>query len=304
MGFLNEEYPDLMWDGKEKLPIVVSFGVGVDSTAILVGLHERGIKPDYILFADTGAERPDIYAHKEKVNKWLKSVGFPTVTTVKRTLKDGSHITLEEECHRDVVLPSLAFGKKKCSDKFKVRPQNAFARAMGLKKYIKVIGYGTGEIDRAINGIEKAGERYDKLKRQSSKDDFPVQWFPLIDWKLNRAQCKELSKTVGFCTAKSSCFFCPAMKVGEIIKLRDQYPEHYERALLIEDGYLARKKKAVDSMTFNESLSSKYTVNGLGRNWSWREKVAEYDRLSPEFSFMEEFRAEKGADLGCGCTDF
>ena len=47
---------------------VVSYGSGTNSTAMLVGLHERGEKPDLILFADTGGERPDTYRHKEIVN--------------------------------------------------------------------------------------------------------------------------------------------------------------------------------------------------------------------------------------------
>lgn len=33
-------------------PVTVAYGIGVDSTAMLVGLHQRGIRPDLILFAD------------------------------------------------------------------------------------------------------------------------------------------------------------------------------------------------------------------------------------------------------------
>ena len=38
---------------------VVSFGGGVNSTALLIGLEERDERPDYILFADTGGEKPE-----------------------------------------------------------------------------------------------------------------------------------------------------------------------------------------------------------------------------------------------------
>ena len=44
-------------------PLVVSFGGGVDSTAMLIEMKNRGIRPDVILFADTGAERPGTYIH-------------------------------------------------------------------------------------------------------------------------------------------------------------------------------------------------------------------------------------------------
>ena len=45
---------------QQPMPLVVHYGAGVDSTAMLVGMAQRGITPDLILFADVGAEkRPD-----------------------------------------------------------------------------------------------------------------------------------------------------------------------------------------------------------------------------------------------------
>jgi hypothetical protein len=48
-------------------PLVVSFGGGVDSTAMLVGFHQRRIRPDLIMMADPGSENYghfDSQAHK------------------------------------------------------------------------------------------------------------------------------------------------------------------------------------------------------------------------------------------------
>ena len=42
---------------------MVSYGGGVNSTALLVGLHQHRIPVDLILFADTGAEHPHTYAY-------------------------------------------------------------------------------------------------------------------------------------------------------------------------------------------------------------------------------------------------
>ncbi len=42
--------------------LVVSYGVGLDSTAMLVEMHNRGMRPDLILFSDTGGEKPETYA--------------------------------------------------------------------------------------------------------------------------------------------------------------------------------------------------------------------------------------------------
>lgn len=40
-------------------PLVVAYGLGVNSTAMLVEFARRGIRPDLILFADTGGEKPE-----------------------------------------------------------------------------------------------------------------------------------------------------------------------------------------------------------------------------------------------------
>ena len=42
---------------------MVSYGGGVNSTALLIGLHQHRIPVDLILFADTGAEHPHTYAY-------------------------------------------------------------------------------------------------------------------------------------------------------------------------------------------------------------------------------------------------
>ena len=37
---------------------IVSYGAGVNSTAMLVGMFEKGVPVDLILFADPGSEQP------------------------------------------------------------------------------------------------------------------------------------------------------------------------------------------------------------------------------------------------------
>lgn len=41
--------------------IVVSYGGGTNSTALLVGMVNNKIIPDAIIFADTGGEKPETY---------------------------------------------------------------------------------------------------------------------------------------------------------------------------------------------------------------------------------------------------
>src|SRR5262249_31380661 len=44
-------------------PLVVAYGAGVNSTAMLVEFARRGIRPDLVLFADTSAEKPETYEY-------------------------------------------------------------------------------------------------------------------------------------------------------------------------------------------------------------------------------------------------
>ena len=65
-------------------PIVVAYGAGVDSTAMLVGLRKHNIALSAILFADTGSEKPETVAYLITIEAWLRRNGMPPVTVVKR----------------------------------------------------------------------------------------------------------------------------------------------------------------------------------------------------------------------------
>ena len=57
------------------------------------------------------------------MQKWCKDNGFPEIITVR---KGGNGETLEEECLRLKTLPSIAYGFKTCSQKYKISPQEIF----------------------------------------------------------------------------------------------------------------------------------------------------------------------------------
>lgn len=95
----------------DPLPVlVVAYGMGVDSTAMLIGLAARGIRPAAILFADTGGEKPETYAYLPVIQGYLTRVGFPPVITVRYEPTRAAYRTLEEQCLHTGTLPSLAYG--------------------------------------------------------------------------------------------------------------------------------------------------------------------------------------------------
>lgn len=111
---------------QNETPVCVCCGVGVDSVAMLVGLHARGIRPDLISFADTGSEKPETYLYVPVLRQWLRDVGFPDLLVVRYTPPVAPYDSLYSNCLENETLPSIAFGMKSCSLKWKKAPQDAW----------------------------------------------------------------------------------------------------------------------------------------------------------------------------------
>jgi len=174
---------------------------------MLVGLHERNERPDFILFADTGGERPETYKHLSAVSSWCESVGFPEIVVVSESE------TLESNCIRRHALPGIAYGFKSCSDHYKARPQRRWLKANGISPWFWM-GIDAGESHRA------------------KRDDVR---YPLIEWDWGRDECIAAIARSGLPQpGKSACFFCPSSKRHEIIELKRRNPDLFERAVAME----------------------------------------------------------------------
>lgn len=214
---------------------VVSFGGGVNSTALLIELANRKEPPDHVIFADTRGEKPQTYKHIERMQDWLSDNGMPPITIV----KEGNG--LEDDCLSRETLPGKAFGFGSCSERFKVRPQRRWVKQQGITNAMWLVGVHAGEAKRAKRTLNQ-------------RDDVR---FPLIEWGWSQADCVAAIEKAGLpVPVKSACFFCPAMKKGEVLQLAKDEPELFQRAIAMEDG--ARGAGGLN------------TVKGLGRNWSWR----------------------------------
>jgi hypothetical protein len=58
-------------------PLIVSYGAGRDSTALLIEMHRRGMRPDAIVFANVGSEKRASYDFIPVFHQWLLDHGFP-----------------------------------------------------------------------------------------------------------------------------------------------------------------------------------------------------------------------------------
>ncbi len=272
---------------------IVSYGGGTNSTAMLVGLHERGERPDAITFADTGGEKPHTYGHIVEVNAWCKSVGFPEIETLRGDMPqqviDG---TLEKECLRLGKLPSKAYGFSSCSDKWKMEPQRRYNRAFALRNGIemcqitRLIGFDADEHSRVERGLALAHKK-------------PVkEIYPLYEWGWGREECVEAIGRAGLRQpGKSACFFCPSSKKPEIIELRERYPELLARALEMERRALA-----------GEGQAPQTTGAGLGRSFGWGAwlRVVDGQAACATESVTNQIRLFSDAgvpEMDCGCYD-
>lgn len=206
----------------------VNFGGGVNSTALLLILHDRGIRPDWVLFSDTGSERPETYENVERVAAWSREVGFPfeTVRWVRRT---GEFESVHANALRTGYLPSKAYGYSGCTYKWKIQPMAKWRKAHGFETSVVAIGYDAGE-KRRVQKVVKAcsSAEYDP--------SLALLWYPLIAWEIDRTACEAVITARGWTTVKSSCFLCPHMREDEWQSLRTEHPNLFQVALDVEAG--------------------------------------------------------------------
>lgn len=237
--------PVALPEGTEKC--AVSYGGGVNTIALLVWLYRHGIRPAAIVMADPGSERRGTVEYRDGVmDEWLRSVGFPAVEVITRA-EEGKRVprawrleTLYDECIRIKSIPSIAFGPKKCSAKYKGDTQRWWAAHQGWaldewlsgRRVAKVIGYDVDERRRVRNSFPNAWE----AKRF-------VPWYPLVDAEIDRDGCVELILSAGLpVPPKSACVWCPSNTLDEWIEVRETDPEEFARAVEMS-------RNAVDTIT-------------------------------------------------------
>lgn len=236
---------------------ILSMGGGVNSTAILIGMKQRGERPDAILFADVGridgtkGEKPGTTSHMQMMRVWCVENGFPEIITIRRNTK--LHASLYDECINNETLPSKAFGFGGCSSKWKREPMDKWVRHWPPAKE----AFSRGEKVARLLGIH-AGEV--KRGRIPDTDKFCFQ-FPLREWGWGQEECeKACLDELGYIPVKSACFFCPSMRKPEIIQLGIEHPELLQEAIEMEQNAI--------------ETGNLQTVKGLGRHWTWKDLTA------------------------------
>ncbi len=218
--------------------IVASYGGGVNSVSSLVWLKRNKYRPHAIVMADPGSEHKATEMYRDGVmREWLLANDFPTVTVIDRITEGQFNDrawrleTLHDECIRRKTLPSIAYGPKKCSAKYKGDTQRWWVKRQEWaqeewsagRKLVRLIGYDRGESSRVLSSSPNKWE----LER------FDV-WFPLHDNDLDRDDCEALIADEGLpVPPKSACVWCPANTLAEWEHLRDTDPASFAEAVAL-----------------------------------------------------------------------
>lgn len=234
-------------NGEMLRPLVLSHGLGVDSTAVLVLWRQMGIRPDLIMFADTGSENPLTYRYRSVIDLYLSAIGFPPLTVVQYAPRHGHYDSLLTDTLVKGMMPSLAYGRKGCSVKWKIDAQMAFLRRWrpALECWSRhgrirhAIGYDAGPKDSA-RGVA------------TGDTDLEEYIYPLREANWDREKCKqeiaadallvEIATKVGVPVVppKSACIFCPSTKPNELVEMAESDPTSTILALLVESEALPR----------------------------------------------------------------
>jgi hypothetical protein len=286
-------------------PIAWSYGGGKDSSAGILHMYELGIRPDLIIIADVGGEHPHTWKTVAAMDEWCRAHDFPEITVTSYYSPTTRYQSLEGNCLHNDGLPSLAYGGHSCSLKWKIEAiedeiwgiEGWEPARSALEQGIRVtrcIGYDYGCAD------SKRFAKVDKQEKAELEKGKFLHWknrYPLREWKLSRFDLDDtinahpdfvdmLEKHTGSRTVrKSSCFFCPAMKVEEVEEMARDYPNLAMRAAVMEYRAETGKHGLITCNGLGLGTGPKHSWDRVkGRkNWSWSKHLVSVGLLPSDW---------------------
>lgn len=239
---------------QEKQFTVLSYGIGQDSTAILLKcLHDSNFRQQYVhgelivVTADTKNEHAKTQLYLEYIKNLChkNEIRFyhlnPKIYAT-GAWKDG----LIGFYEKHNAIGSKAFPKT-CTDNLKIRPIYKFlemfihiefnTKSYGKKKAFYEYYHQYGKID-VLLGIAKGEE-----KRASENGSTGIKWFdkcinkvyPLIDLEMNRKSCQDYIQKLGYQVPfPSNCILCPFMSQQELLYLFKYNNKWYNKFVELE----------------------------------------------------------------------
>lgn len=211
----------------------VSYGGGVQSTALLVLAAERRIDFRVFLFANVGDDSEDpatLTYLRDHAAPFAAAHGIE-LHELHRRRRDGSTETLygrlTREGSRSLPIPvrmsNGAPGTRSCTADFKIRVVGRWLREHGATP--------------AAPATVAVGISRDEWHRAHNRRTEPAQHvvYPLLDLRLSRADCMRIITAAGLpVPPKSSCWFCPFHRPATWAHMRRDRPALFQRAAALE----------------------------------------------------------------------
>lgn len=235
----------------------LSYGGGVQSTALLVLAATGRLAVDAALFANVGddSEHPATLRYvREVAIPWAADHGV-SVHVLDRVKRDGTTETLLGRLTRPgsrslpipVRMSNGAPGTRSCTADFKIRV---------IGKWLKQHG-ATAENPATVS----IGISVDEIERANTRRVEPHERiaYPLLDLGMRRVDCARLIADAGLpVPPKSSCWFCPFHRPTTWTAMRIETPELFDKACELEDLLNERRedlgKDPVYLTRFNKPL--------------------------------------------------
>jgi len=242
---------------------IISLGAGVQSStmALMAVKGEITPMPDCAIFADTGGEPEEVYV-------WLKWLSEQLSYPVYVVKKDGKTLEADElvlhtskksgKVYLRGSIPAYVKNQdgtrgilgRKCTADFKIIPiQRKVRELAGIK--------------RAGRGIVFAkmwiGISTDEAHRMKpSRKDYIENTWPIIDKGMSRDDCLSWMVKNGYPEPpRSACRFCPFHSDYEWRRLKEDFPDEWEKAVSFEKSLHGQYQKQ------NALIGTPYLHNSL-----------------------------------------
>lgn len=156
------------------LPLVISFGGDIDSTALLLMAIEQGIKVDHILFANIGPINRSIFRYVEAVDRWCADSGLPRITEICGNTRHSPGP--DSPILHKRVRSSLRYSKKQKPTMWAIKAKELYLKKLyrwnavgngwpdGFDRIIRWVGYSVSPRNevraRAVDGWAAEGFLY------------------------------------------------------------------------------------------------------------------------------------------------
>jgi hypothetical protein len=226
------ESPRLISRSRDQIK-VISYGGGVQSTALLVLAAQRNIDFHTFLFANVGddSEHPATLAYIRDVAAPYAARHGIELHELKRRRRDGSTETLWQRLNRPesrsipipVRMANGAPGRRSCTTDFKIKVIGRWLREHGASsEHPAIVGIGIS-LDEIHRANKRRSERYETIE------------YPLLDLGLRRDDCIRIITNGGLSVPpKSACFFCPFRTLEAWHEQRRNEPDLFAKAAQLE----------------------------------------------------------------------